>query len=330
MGNIEAPTYINKNEILPHQRKLFVQLVMQAHGFTKLSQLIHKYQSHNKYEYDKEIGTIKPTNWHKYFRGEISPGNKTINRVETELPRAGYWLNLPMWEILEGPITKERLEVLLRQSRADIKAKLYKPDNTINSVMLRKPRSLFRYASQCSYLQNDSSIDALNTVILLVAELEAYGDIFNKPNMINLMTTVLQIFCAHKPFDEHYWFIHQSLVKRFYYEWKLLPKHEDLKQLELYDRLNNLDRFFDGHMEQTHHIFCSLISFIDSLNIIKTQRVKKLNKILSSFLSLQQEEFFEVFWEIEKYFETGNNTLANKPRIKALIKNNLREKIDHL
>lgn len=228
------PIFITEKDDLAllknQQRQIWYKLVKEAGNFGSIREMIKRYQPDNKYNYENASGgTVRSTNFHKFRSGEAAPGKRILERVKKDYPRAEYWLNQPLWEVLKGPMTLNRVDDLLRLTRYDLLGSVYKTDPVTGDLTRKK----IRINSLHDRLVRDGTFDALNVVLLLMAENEHFKGTYyariNKHRMSHASFFILRSICLLsllKSFEihQHFDFLFLAIKNRFYYYWETDPK----------------------------------------------------------------------------------------------------------
>lgn len=197
------------------QRMLWARLIEVDLKCTSFYEVQKKFSTKEKY-INKDGSTIRPTQWNKYARGEASPNKSTLQEVCKLTPRADYLLNLPMWQVLTRELTLTEIEELLLASRPDIVQKLFKYTGIHKTQRVR--RSVKKHDLLLKWLYLDGSIDALNTIILLLAEIE----LTEQHSLVNTyqvgVVNILTSLGIYRPFTHFSLVLYEMIRNRFFYD----------------------------------------------------------------------------------------------------------------
>lgn len=319
------PIFIEEAESLDllkkHQRQIWYKLVKEAGNFEKVGHVTKRYQPNNKYAYENASGgTVRSTNFNKFKKGKATPGKLILERVKKDFPRAEYWLNQPLWEILKGPMTLDRADELLQQSRGDLKNRLYKT-NTSTGASIRKNFDIDKLAN---HLLIDGTFEALNVWMLLMVEDEHHKKKFNtiirKSFMAKVAIKLMRNICLYQ-FHSYFGFLLSCFKNRFLYFWKLNHFSED-DFIEEYNSPTHLN------LEDASKIIVqanNMVLAIEDYSGLVLNDQKAANTLLLGFDRLSNKAYVQAIAEMNSLRQTGI-TPEKTPHVAKIVSDMLKNK----
>lgn len=305
------PIYANSQLVLQLRRALWAEMI-KAEMDCSTAYEVEKSFSRPEQFVSTPDGTNHPTNWNKYLRGEQSPSKKTLLKVSKKVSRAEYWFNLPMWKVLQQPVSQEKLNQYLLETRPDISARLFTIKGSYSAELVRK--KIRSHESLIKFLCLDSTIDALNAIVLLCAEIESKSQYISSIEYYYAMQEILINFCQPIPYCSYFRVLYKLIKDRFYYSWDL---GHDFRGKTI------------GHSVKAaweiHRIVGRLTMYLEDMCLFILSETRKANAIGYHFYRISDQQRKAVLEQIS--FSNKDKYLKVNDAMKELVWMALKEKL---
>ncbi|WP_251359106.1 hypothetical protein [Kangiella sp. TOML190] len=273
--------------------KLWVEYLKEALNYKSIYALQKHFSGDDKFIHKTE-GTTHPTDWNKYFNGTRIPSLKTLDKAYKEVPSSEYIYNMPFWRLVTERVSKEYINDALSATSPDIKKILFNPTGI--SGLDWKRKDLRKNDRIRLFLRRKGTIDALNVIMLLMAEDEFNFSIISfVDNRSCLMNTMVNV-CSFPPFDEPNTarFLYECIIKRFFIPLNL-PE-----ELSFYDKYQYPSPY---HMVRWVNENKDLLEYLEAIEVIDDtiSRERKLD-ILNKYYELPRHKKSELHAAFRFYF----------------------------
>ncbi|WP_251359124.1 hypothetical protein [Kangiella sp. TOML190] len=161
-------TFADPKETIKYQRMLWAEMLKELLQVTK-NGLQRKLSDPKSIKYvNKETST--PSFVFKYFEGKHSPKQIVMDRAKLLVPNSDYLFNLPLWLLITRNLEQQEIIDLFLESTL-IKEHSFHLSG--KSKRFKPAKGNFKDIHE--WLINESSIESLNIILLLIAEDELHG-----------------------------------------------------------------------------------------------------------------------------------------------------------